>query len=417
MVVPLLPAPVKAGLRENALLFALLVLVNAFVGTMVGIERTLVPLLGEEVFGLASKSAVLSFIATFGLVKAFSNLAAGAWSERVGRRRVLLVGWAIGLPVPLLLMFAPAPHWWIVILANVLLGVNQGLCWSMAVVMKVDVAGEKRRGLAMGLNEFAGYGAVGLAAFATGFLASEFGIRPVPFALGAAAALAGLAVSYFLVPDTGGLVRHHGPPPVPGREAFVRLTAGDRRILALNQAGLANNLNDGVAWGLFPILFAAAVADTAAVGALVALYPLTWGVAQLGTGALSDRIGRFGLIAAGMLVQAVAIAALLWPGSAHWAAAMIALGLGTAMVYPTLLSAVADVAGPRERATALGVYRFWRDMGFAVGALGAGLAADLFGMPVAIGLVALVTGASGLVVAVAYGSAAWPAANAARALR
>jgi len=417
VVVPLLPAPVKAGLRENALLFALLVLVNAFVGTMVGIERTLVPLLGEEVFGLASKSAVLSFIATFGLVKAFSNLAAGAWSERVGRRRVLLVGWAIGLPVPLLLMFAPAPHWWIVILANVLLGVNQGLCWSMAVVMKVDVAGEKRRGLAMGLNEFAGYGAVGLAAFATGFLASEFGIRPVPFALGAAAALAGLAVSYFLVPDTGGLVRHHGPPPVPGREAFVRLTAGDRRILALNQAGLANNLNDGVAWGLFPILFAAAVADTAAVGALVALYPLTWGVAQLGTGALSDRIGRFGLIAAGMLVQAVAIAALLWPGSAHWAAAMIALGLGTAMVYPTLLSAVADVAGPRERATALGVYRFWRDMGFAVGALGAGLAADLFGMPVAIGLVALVTGASGLVVAVAYGSAAWPAANAARALR
>lgn len=397
--------PTEAGLGRNARLFALLVLINGFVGAMVGMERTLVPLLGEQVFGLGSKVAVLSFIATFGLVKAFTNLFAGAMAERRGRRALLLWGWAAGLPVPFLLMLAPAPHWWLIVAANVLLGVNQGLCWSMAVVMKVDIAGEKRRGLALGLNEFAGYASVGLAAFATGWLAAEYGLRPVPFLLGVAACIAGLALTWALVPDTLHLARPQGPAAaVPWRSRLgeLRQRSAAGGMLTLNQAGLVNNLNDGVAWGLLPLLFAGALLDTGAIGLLVALYPLTWGIGQLITGPLSDRVGRAPLIVAGMAVQAAGLAlAALYTGFWPWAAAMLLLGIGTAMVYPTLLGAVGDLAPPAERATALGVYRFWRDLGYVAGALGGGALADLAGLRVSIGVVAALTLVAGVHVALA----------------
>lgn len=395
--------PMEADLGRNLPLFGLLVLVNGFVGTMVGMERTLVPLLGEQVFGLGSKAAVLSFIATFGLVKAFSNLFAGALAERRGRRALLLWGWLAGLPVPFLLMFAPPPHWWLVLLANVLLGVNQGLCWSMAVVMKVDIAGEKRRGLALGLNEFAGYASVGLAAFLTGWLAGEFGLRPIPFLVGVAASLAGLALTWALVPDTLHLARPQGPAPgVPwsSRLGDLRRLSARGGMLTLNQAGLVNNLNDGVAWGLLPLLFAGSLAEPGAVGLLVALYPLTWGMGQLLTGPLSDRVGRKPLIVAGFVVQAAGLGLLaMAAGFAPWVAAMLLLGLGTAMVYPTLLGAVSDAADPGERATSLGVYRFWRDLGYVAGALGGGAIADLAGLEASLGVVGALTLFSGIHVA------------------
>lgn len=402
----LFPPPTEGGLRRNARLFALLVLVNAFVGIMVGVERTLVPLVGEQEFGVASKAAVLSFIATFGLVKAFANLFAGSWAEHLGRRRILIAGWLIGLPVPLLLMFAPPPHWWIIVAANVLLGVNQGLCWSITVIMKVDIAGERRRGLAMGLNEFAGYGAVALASFATGYLASVSGLRPVPFLLGLVAAVLGLATSFLLVPETIHVVRPAWRPDrnVPGPAERVRgmwsYTATHRGMLVLNQAGFVNNLNDGVAWGLFPFVFAASVTDTSRIGFLVALYPLVWGLGQLVTGPLSDHVGRRGLIAGGLVLQGAAIAGVaLGADPTAWAASMALLGAGTAMVYPTLLAAVGDVVPPAERATALGVYRFWRDLGFFGGAVGAGLIADVAGMEAAILATAGLTAVSGVAVA------------------
>lgn len=419
---PLGLLPAAPGLRRNARLFALLVLVNAFVGAMVGMERTLVPLLGEREFGVASRAALLSFIATFGLVKAFANLAAGAWSETLGRRRLLVAGWLVGLPVPVVLMLAPAPQWGLVVGANVLLGVNQGLCWSMAVVMKVDIAGEARRGLALGLNEFAGYVAVAAAAFLTGLLAAEHGLRPVPFLVGLGAALAGLALSAFLVPETVHLARPSGTPARRGTRAQLKALKhyswGHRAMVPINQAGLVNNLNDGVAWGLFPLVFAAALPDTAQVGSLVALYPLSWGALQLATGPLSDAVGRKGLIVAGMGVQALAIAAIVaLPSPPAWVAAMLLLGVGTAMVYPSLLSAVGDVVPPAERATALGVYRFWRDLGFAVGALGAGALADAAGLDASILATALLTLLSGLHVAAAMREPHRVPAGAARAGR
>ncbi|HEV8361574.1 MAG TPA: MFS transporter [Candidatus Thermoplasmatota archaeon] len=398
---PLLARPTAPGLRRNARLFALLLLVNGFVGAVVGTERTLVPLLGEQAFGLASATAVLSFVATFGLVKAFANLAAGAWAETAGRRRVLLAGWVAGVPVPLLLMWAPDWGW--VLAANALLGVNQGLCWSMTVLMKVDIAGEERRGLAMGLNEFLGYTAVAAAAFATGWLAVGFGLRPIPFLVGLAAALLGLAATALLVPETGHLAPALARAGLRGRFGALREHTARGPMLTLNQAGLVNNLNDGVAWGLLPLLFAELLRDPGRVGALVALYPLTWGLAQLGTGPLSDRLGRKGLIASGLALQALALLALpTWQGEAPWAAAMVVYGLGTAMAYPCLLSAVADVTSPGERAGALGVYRFWRDLGFVVGALGAGLLADAAGLRAALLATAAVTFASGAWVAAGF---------------
>lgn len=408
--------PVVMGLRANWKPIVILVFVNGFVGTLVGVERTLVPLLGTSVFQVGSKAALLSFIATFGVVKAIANLVAGTWSETAGRRRVLLVGWVVGLPVPLLLMFAPPPHWWLVVAANALLGVNQGLCWSMTLVLKVDLAGEGRRGLAAGLNEFAGYASLAAAAFATGYLAAIFGPRPVPFLIGLAAAVAGLAVTATLVPETVHMVRPRGletPAPATSLRSIGRLSFKDRRMIPLNQAGLFNNFNDGVVWGLFPILFGTVIGDPATIGFLVALYPLTWGLGQLGTGPLSDAIGRKWLIVSGLGVQALALyIAIQAPGYATWAASMVVLGLGTAMAYPTLLSAVGDSVAPQIRATAMGVYRFWRDLGFAVGALSAGFLADVAGLSKAILATAIVTLLSGVFVAFAVHESRWAAGRA-----
>jgi MFS family permease len=406
------PAPAVAlGLRANWRQFWLLVLVNAFVGAMVGLERTVLPLLAQVEFGLASKSAVLSFIATFGVVKALTNLFAGRLCDIYGRKHVLLAGWLLGLPVPFLVIWAPSWSW--IVFANVLLGLNQGLAWSTTVIMKMDLVGPKQRGLAMGLNEFAGYLAVALAALGTGYLAQAYGLRPEPFYLGIACAAAGLALSLLFVRET----RHHvvleardlpSRSDVAGhhaelstREIFAQASWRDPALSTASQAGMVNNLNDGLAWGLFPLFFAAAGLDVAQIGILSFAYPAVWGLLQLWTGGLSDRWGRKRLIAGGMLVQSGALAAIalvrgFWP----WVGAAALLGAGTAMVYPTLLAAVGDVAHPLWRASAVGVYRLWRDSGYAVGALLAGALADLFGMAWAIGAVALLTFASGLLVVV-----------------
>jgi MFS family permease len=406
------PAPAVAlGLGANWRQFWLLVLVNAFVGAMVGLERTVLPLLAQVEFGLASKTAVLSFIATFGVVKALTNVFAGRLSDTYGRKRVLLAGWLVGLPVPFLVIWAPSWSW--IVFANVLLGLNQGLAWSTTVIMKMDLVGPKRRGLAMGLNEFAGYLAVALAALGTGYLAQAYGLRPEPFYLGIAFAATGLALSLLFVRET----QHHvvleaaesrSLSDVAGhrtelstREILVRASWRDPGLSSASQAGMVNNLNDGLAWGLFPLFFAAAGLDVAQIGILSFTYPAVWGLLQLGTGALSDRWGRKWLIAGGMLVQSGALAAIallrgFWP----WVGAATLLGVGTAMVYPTLLAAVGDVAHPRWRASAVGVYRLWRDSGYAVGALLAGTLADLCGMAWSIGGVALLTFASGLLVVV-----------------
>ena len=404
-----LPAAPVLGLRENWRQFALLVLVNAFVGAMVGLERSVLPLLGEREFGLVSKTAALSFIATFGVVKALTNLLAGRLGDRYGRKHVLVAGWLFALPVPFLVILAPSWGW--IIAANVLLGVNQGLAWSTAVIMKIDLVGPKQRGLAMGFNEFAGYLAVALSALATGVIASRYGLRPEPFYLGIAFAAVGLALSVLLVRDTTahahGEARAHahatgvaaGPAPTLG-ELFARGTWRDPALASASQAGMINNLNDGLAWGLFPLFFAAAGLSVREIGVLAFVYPATWGVAQLWTGALSDHWGRKWMIAGGMVVQAAALAAMVvWPGFAPWVAAGVALGVGTALVYPTLLAAIGDVAHPAWRGSAVGVYRLWRDLGYAVGALSAGVLADVFGMATAIGVVAALTAASGLLVA------------------
>ncbi|HLO36452.1 MAG TPA: MFS transporter, partial [Candidatus Deferrimicrobium sp.] len=373
------------------------------VGGMIGQERTVLPLLARDTFGLDGAAAALTFVAAFGLTKAATNLAAGALSDRFGRKPVLFAGWLVGLPVPLLIIAAPSWSW--IIAANVLLGVNQGLTWSTTVVMKVDLVGPARRGLATGLNEAAGYGAVALTALATGAIAAQAGLRPQPFLLGIAYAVAGLALSALFVRETRGHVEHEqrgrADHAIPWREAFLRTTLRDPSLSAASQAGLVNNLNDGMAWGLLPLYYSAAGLSIGEIGILAATYPAVWGLAQVATGALSDRIGRKPLIVGGMLLQGVAIAAIAVGSSfAVWFVAAAVLGLGTAMVYPTLLAAVADVAAPAWRASAIGVYRLWRDLGFAAGAIVAGLAADRLGMPAAIGLVAVLTVASGLVVLV-----------------
>lgn len=406
-------SPPLLGLRQNWRQFWLLVLINAFVGAMAGLERTVLPLLAEREFGLASRGAALSFIVSFGLAKALANLAAGWLSESVGRKRVLIVGWVVALPVPLLIMWAPTWSW--IVFANVLLGINQGLAWSTTVVMKIDLVGPERRGLATGLNEFAGYLAVAVSAFATGLIATRYGLRPEPFYLGIAFASLGLALSLLFVRDTVAHARvesslrdaEGGSRPVSGlqrggaREIFAEATWRNPALSSASQAGLVNNLNDGLAWGLFPLYFAAAGLSLREISILVALYPATWGLAQLGTGALSDRWGRKGLITAGMYVQGAALLAMaLWSGFLPWAAAAVALGLGTAMVYPTLLAAVADVAHPWWRASAVGIYRLWRDLGYAVGAVIAGLLADALGIDAAISAIGMLTILSGLLVMV-----------------
>jgi MFS family permease len=394
----------RLGLRANWRQFWLLVLINAFVGAMVGLERTVLPLIAEREFGLASKGAALSFIVTFGLTKALANLAAGWLSDRVGRKRVLIAGWLAALPVPLLVMWAPAWSW--VVFANVLLGINQGLAWSTTVVMKIDLVGPERRGFAMGLNEFAGYLAVAMSAFATGVIATRYGLRPEPFYLGIAFASLGLALSLLFVRDT----RAHASVESATQMPHERRTAGavfadvswrSPALSSASQAGLVNNLNDGLAWGLFPLYFAAAGLPLREIGILAAIYPATWGLVQLWTGALSDRWGRKGLIACGMVVQGAALFVMtLVQGFLPWAATGVLLGAGTAMVYPTLLAAVGDVAHPSWRASAVGVYRLWRDLGYAVGALLAGVLADTLGMNAAIAVIGGLTVVSGVLVAV-----------------
>jgi MFS family permease len=392
------------GLRANLAQFSLLVAVNALVGGMIGQERTVLPLLGEREFGLTAYTAGLTFIVAFGITKALTNLVAGTLADRVGRKPVLVAGWLIGIPVPLLLIWAPSWGW--VIVANVLLGVNQGFTWSTTVIMKIDLAGPERRGLAMGLNEAAGYGALAATAAATGWIAANHGLRPEPFLLGAAYIAVGLGLSAVFVRETRGHAQHEAanhaaPGPALGlRQVLAQTAWRDRSLLAINQAGLVNNLNDGLAWGLLPILFAADGLSVAEIGVLAALYPALWATGQLVTGALSDRTGRKPLIVTGMLIQAVALAGFAAAtGTVPWAIAAVALGIGTAFVYPTLLAAIGDVAHPTWRASAVGVYRLWRDSGYAIGALIAGITADLFGLRGAILTVAVLTAASGLVAA------------------
>jgi MFS family permease len=394
----------RLGLGANAGQFWLLVLVNAFVGSMVGIERDVLPLTGQRIFGLASETAVLSFIVTFGFTKAFANLYAGRAADRTGRKPLLVAGWLFALPIPLLLMYAPSWGW--IIFANVLLGINQGLCWSMTVVMKIDLVGPKQRGLAMGLNEFAGYLSVGIAAYLSGVIAEHFGLRPWPFALGLVAVAFGLVLSVFAVRETHGHARFEaGKSPtqaaIPFSDLFAEVSWRNPTLFSISQAGLVNNLNDGLAWGLLPLYFALAGLDIGHIAVLAAVYPATWGFLQLFTGALSDKIGRKWLIAGGMCLQAVAVWLFLIPANfTAWVFAAVLLGTGTAMVYPTLLAAIGDVVDPLVRASAVGVYRLWRDAGYAFGALIAGIVAHSFGQRSAIGAVAAITFASGFIVAV-----------------
>jgi MFS family permease len=399
-------APVTLGLRANARQFALLVALNALVGGMVGLERSVLPLVGAQDFGLRSSSTILAFVVAFGAAKALTNLAAGELAERFGRKRLLVTGWLFALPVPLLIGLAPS--WWFIVAANLLLGVNQGLAWSMTVVMKIDLAGPRRRGLALGLNEAAGYLGVAATAFATGVLAVSYAPRTVVWVGAALIATAGLLVSVFAVRDTGRHValeqQAHGdrtPAHTGLRSAFAHASLHNPVLRACSQAGLVNNLNDALAWGLAPLYLAAHGASVREIAVVAATYPVVWGAGQLATGWLSDHVGRKPLIAAGMLVQAGALG-LLVVGDGAFApslAAAAVLGVGTAMVYPTLIAAVSDASQPRDRARVVGVYRFWRDFGFVLGALIAGIGADATSPRTAIVIVAVLTGASGLLVA------------------
>lgn len=390
---------IPSGICSHRLQFGLLVLVNAFVGGMVGLERTILPLIAEADFGIASRTAAVAFIATFGVSKAVMNLLAGRIADRLGRRRVLLVGWLIGMPVPVMLILADS--WTVVLLANVLLGVNQALTWTMTVVMKVDIAKPTERGLALGLNEFAGYAGVALAAVLTGTIAAQYGLRPEPFYLGLGLVVAGVGVS-LLLKDT----QHHdtnGGERSSGQRAFgsvFRDVSWRNPVLASsNLAGLVTNMKDGMLWGLLPVYLLAAGMTISEIGILVASYPASWAITQLIFGPLSDRIGRKSLIVLGLIVQACGLFALTLVGSfENFLALAVAVGIGTAMVYPTLQAHVSDVTSPEVRASALGVYRFWRDSGYAIGALGAGFIADLFGMSASIVAVATLVLISSFVV-------------------
>lgn len=396
---------VRLGLRENAAQFSLLVVINTFVGLMVGLERAVLPLIGRQSFHLTSDVAVLTYLIAFGFSKAFADLAAGGLAARVGRRRILILGWTAALPVPLLIQVAPSWAW--VVAANVLLGINQGLAWSMTVVMKVDLVGPRRRGLALGLNEAAGYGGVALAAGLSGLLASQFAPRDVVVLAGAAFAVIGFLLAMLFVRDTADHValEQRQQPQTMGqehapslRESFARATYRVPALRSCSQAGLVNNLNDGLAWGLVPLFLAARGASVAQVGLVAAVYPAVWAAAQIATGAWSDAIGRKPLIVAGMLLQAAALGVLAVSGGQVSIAVITAvfLGLGTALVYPTLIAAMSDVVSPADRPPIVGVYRFWRDSGYAFGGLIAGAVAGALGYGGAIGIVAGLTAASGL---------------------
>jgi MFS family permease len=398
--------PVRLGLRANLGQFSLLVALNALVGGMVGLERSVLPIVGEEDFGLTSTVTILAFVVAFGAAKALTNLAAGDLAERFGRKRLLVAGWVVALPVPLLIGLAPS--WWFIVAANLLLGVNQGLAWSMTVNMKIDLAGPRRRGFALGLNEAAGYLGVAATAFGTGLLAVSYAPRTVIWAGAAVIAAVGLLVSVFAVRDTGPHVAleqethgDHVPAHTGLRSAFLHASLRDPTLRACSQAGLVNNLNDALAWGLAPLYLAAHGASVRQIAIVAGVYPVVWGAGQLAAGWLSDHTGRKPLITAGMLVQAAALSLLVIGDGAFTPslAAAALLGVGTAMVYPTLIAAVSDASQPRDRARVVGVYRFWRDFGFVLGALIAGIGADATSSQTAILIVALLTGASGLVVA------------------
>lgn len=396
---------IKLGIRANLSQFTLLVVVNGFVGAMVGMERTILPAIAEQEFLLAARAAILSFIVVFGISKALTNYLAGRYSDVYGRKAVLVAGWLVATPVPFMLMWAPSWSW--ILVANGLLGVSQGLTWSTTVIMKIDLAGPAKRGFAMGINEFAGYVAVAGAALATGYVASIWGLRPQPFYLGVGFVAIGLLLSIFFVRDTRLHVAHEvalaggaSEISLPSQsEIFLQTSFRDRNLSSISQAGLVNNLNDGMSWGLLPLFFAAAGMTLTQIGWLAALYPAVWGMGQLFTGAWSDKVGRKGLIVAGMWLQAIAIGILAastgFPGFASGA---VLLGAGTAMVYPTLLAAIGDVAHPTWRASAVGVYRLWRDLGYAAGAIIAGVIADRFGLSAALWFVAMLTFVSGVIV-------------------
>jgi MFS family permease len=399
-------APVRLGLRENLGQFSLLVLINAFVGGMVGVERTVVPLVGTEEFRIGSEVVVFSFIIAFGLIKALLNLASGLLADRFTRKVVLVAGWIVGLPVPFMLAWGPSWAW--IVAANVLLGISQGLAWSMTVNMKIDLVGPDRRGLAMGLNEAAGYGALGATALLTGYLAASYGLRPEPFYIGIVYAVLGLTLSVFLVRDTRAHARLEavghvpaGQGPMPSMaHVFAETSWRSRTLFAVSQAGLVNNLNDGMSWGVFPLLFVANGVSLEGVGLIKAVYPVVWGVGQIFTGLLADRVGRKPLIVWGMIVQAAGHVVIGLGLAAPFLTGLVGsvlLGAGTAMVYPALLAAVGDAAHPAWRATSVGVYRFWRDLGYAVGALMAGVVAAMFGLVWAVHVAGLLTFLSGLV--------------------
>jgi MFS family permease len=395
----------RLGLAENLPQFLLLMIVNALVGGMVGLERTVVPLLGAQQFRIASTTLIASFIISFGVVKALTNLLAGHFADIYGRRRLLILGWVAALPVPFIIMWAPAWSW--IILANALLGVSQGLTWSTTVIMKIDLVGPRSRGLAVGLNEFAGYFALAATAFASGCIAQRYGLRPAPFYLGIAYGVFGLLLSVLMVRDTRGYVQleteNQGAPKesLSFRQVFRLTTIGDRNLFAASQAGLVNNLNDGMSWGIFPLFFAAFGLSVERIGILKAAYPAVWSVLQILTGPLSDRWGRKGLIVAGMWIQAIGLFVTAASNAfGGWLVGSLLLGVGTAMVYPALLAVVSDIAHPSWRARALSVYRFWRDLGYAIGAVSAGIIADFFGLRWAIVAIAFLTFVSGTVVGV-----------------
>ena len=397
--------PVTLGLRANWRQFALLVVVNGFVGAMVGLERAVLPAIATTEFRIASATAVMAFIATFGIAKALTNLAAGWLADRRTRRPTLLAGWLFALPVPLLILWAPG--WWWIVAANGLLGINQGLAWSATVIMKIDLVGPRRRGLAMGLNEFAGYVAVGLAGLAAGAMASRYGLRAGVAYAGLVVAVTGLALSWFVRETAAHARLEPGGSAESGRPTLLdiikRSLWRDAGLFSTSQAGFVNNLNDGLAWGLFPLLFLRSGLSLRDTSVLAAVYPVTWGVCQLATGALSDRWGRKRPIVAGMSIQGAAlISVAIVHGYVPWACALAALGLGTALVYPTLLAGIADIAHPSWRGIAVGVYRLWRDLGYVAGALVAGVLTDLFGASVAITVVGVLTILSGIVVAIRF---------------
>lgn len=398
---------VRLGLTENLPQFILLLLVNACVGGMVGLERTVVPLIGAQTFHLTDTALITSFIVSFGVAKAMTNLVSGSLADRFSRKSVLLTGWLIGLPVPFLIIYAPSWNW--IVAANLLLGINQGLAWSMTVNMKIDLVGPSKRGLALGLNEFSGYAAVGITAFITGLIAARYGLRPAPFYIGILYAVSGLALSFFLVRDTAqhlALERTLNPRPAGSDLSFpaifARVSFKDRSLFAASQAGLMNNLNDGMSWGILPLFFVAHGLGIEQIGILKAVYPAVWGICQIATGSMSDYIGRRVMIASGMATQAFGILLTAYTRTfTWWLLGAILMGIGTAMVYPTLLAAVSDAAPSVWRARGLSVYRFWRDLGYALGALAAGIIADWFGLLVPIVVVGVLTFLSGLVVMVA----------------